>query len=309
MSMSNPAPPRQTIIGPEAQARTAPLARLGDYLQLTKPRIAVMGLVSVGVGFALGSTGELQWVLLAHALWGIGLVAVACSVLNQYVERSSDALMRRTEDRPLSAGRISAAEALAIGIVAAAAGLLWLLLFVNLLTAALSLATLLLYVVVYTPLKRISSICTTVGAIPGALPPILGWTAAGGGLDLGAFALFAVLFVWQFPHFLAIGWLHQDDYAEAGMKMLPAVPQATGWLAVMYAIALIPVSLLPERAAIAGDAYLLAAVALGLGYLAAAIRFAFEQSKETARGLLWSSLIYLPLLLLALTWDHFQLLR
>lgn len=291
------------------RVRTAAAGRLSEYLELTKPRIAVMALVSVAVGYTLAGGSDWQWLPLANALWGIGSVAVACSVLNQLLERNTDALMQRTANRPLAAGRITPGAALCFGLATGVGGLVWLLLFVNSLTALLSLATLLLYVCIYTPLKRVSSICTTVGAIPGALPPVLGWTAAGGSLDAGGFSLFAILFLWQFPHFLAIGWLHRLDYSGAGLKMLPAVPRATGVLAAVYAIALIPVSLLPERSAIAGDAYLLVAVALGLGYLAATLRFSWKQSRETARMLLWSSLVYLPLLLLALTWDHFRLLR
>ncbi len=309
MSIPSSAPTSHTTIRPGFPARGAIAERLSDYLELTKPRIAVMALISVAVGYALASTNGWQWLPLAHALCGIGLIAVACSVLNQFVERATDAQMDRTANRPLPSGRVAASEALCLGLAAAFIGLCWLLFFVNTLTAMLSLTTLLLYVAVYTPLKRFSSICTTVGAVPGALPPVLGWTAAGGSLDAGAFSLFALLFVWQFPHFLAIGWLHQVDYAEAGLKMLPPVPQATGVLAVVYAIALIPVSLLPERSAIAGDVYLLTAVLLGIGYLAAAVRFSWKQSRETARGLLFSSLVYLPLVLLALTWDHFRLLR
>ena len=191
------------------------------------------------------------------------------------------------------------------------AGTIELILFVNGLTAVLASATLLLYVAVYTPLKRRTSFCTAIGAIPGAMPPVLGWVAAGGELDAGAFALFATLFVWQFPHFLAIAGLYREQYAAAGLRMLPQTrpaPRITGWLCVGYALALIPVSLLLKDAALAGDVFALIAVVLGFGYVAFSVRFLLAESVQTARQLLWFSLVYLPALLLALTWDHWRLL-
>ena len=182
---------------------------------------------------------------------------------------------------------------------------------VNVTTALLALGTLLLYVAVYTPLKRRTSLCTAVGAIPGAMPPVLGWVAAGGALDAGAFALFATLFVWQFPHFLAIAWLYRQQYASAGLRMLPQAeprPRVTGWLCVAYALVLIPVSLLLKDAAVAGHLFALIALVLGLGYVAFSVRFLRDESVRTARQLLWFSLVYLPTLLLVLTWDHWRLL-
>lgn len=284
--------------------------RLSDYVELTKARIAVMVLISVSVGFALASGSTVPLPLLAHALFGIALVAAASSALNQFLERETDRLMPRTADRPLPSGRLSAMEVLGFGISAGVAGVVYLAFLVNWLTALLTGLTLLVYVFVYTPLKRSTSLCTAVGAIPGALPPVLGWTAAGGALNMEALSLFGILFLWQFPHFLAIGWLYREQYGRAGLKMLPfARSQVTGFLAVGYALALLPVSLLPSLCGLAGNTYFLAALILGIGYLLCAVRFMREECPRTARGLLWSSLLYLPILLFALTWDHFRLLQ
>jgi protoheme IX farnesyltransferase len=292
-------------------SRSDATPRWREFLALTKPRIAVMGLVTVTLGFMLNTTAEWSATTLGHALFGIGLVAVSCSVLNQWWERNSDRLMVRTAGRPLPSGRLLPGEVLAFGLLLGAIGLVDLIWFVNGLTALLSLATLLLYVVVYTPLKRHTSLCTTIGAIPGAMPPVLGWVAAGGELNSGTFALFATLFVWQFPHFLAIAWLYRDQYAAAGLRMLPQTrpaPRVTGWLCVGYSLALIPVSLLLKDAALAGDAFALIAVVLGMGYVGVSVRFLLTESVRTARQLVLFSLVYLPALLLALTWDHWRLL-
>ncbi len=287
------------------------IARWRDYLTLAKPRIAIMGLVTVALGFLLGSTAEWQAERLAHALFGIGLVAISCSVLNQWLERDSDRLMARTANRPLPAGRLAPNEVLVFGVLLGVVGFADLVLAVNVLTAILAFGTLLLYVAVYTPLKRQTSLCTAVGAIPGAMPPVLGWVAAGGQLDAGAFALFATLFVWQFPHFLAIAWLYRHQYASAGLRMLPqAEPRSkiTGWMCVVYALALVPVSLLLKDAALAGDLFAVVALILGFGYVGFSVRFLLDESVRTARQLIWFSLVYLPTLLLVLTWDHLRLL-
>lgn len=304
-------PPRSAGIS----ARTVLLGRLADYLELTKPRIALLVLITVTVGHLLASAGQWDVSALLHAVLGIGLVAAGSSALNQIVERKTDARMARTANRPVPTGRLSLAEASLFGLAAGGIGTLYLAVAVNALTAALAAAALLLYAAVYTPLKRTTSLCTTVGAIPGALPPVLGWTAAGGNLDHGALALFGILFLWQFPHFLAIGWLHRRDYVQAGLRMLPGSPRrtaparVTGLLALGYSLALIPVSLLPAQFGLAGRGYSLAAAALGLGFVIAAGRFLREASDRSARSLLWASLIYLPLLLMVLTWDHLRLLQ
>jgi heme o synthase len=285
-------------------------ARLADYLELTKPRISAMVLVTVTVGYTLATHGQWQWSVLLPALVGIALVASASSAWNQWYERHSDARMDRTANRPLPAGRLTGAEVLMFGLLCAVAGGVLLAMVVNVATAVLTLLTLLLYVGVYTPLKRHTSLCTAIGAIPGALPPVLGWTAGGEALDTGALALFAILFLWQFPHFLAIAWLYRQQYDGAGLKMLPRnrTTRVVGLLAVTYAAVLIPASLLPQAATLAGDLYLVAAIGLGLMYLAAAIGFAWQETRVSARRLLFASLIYLPALLLLLTFDHLRLL-
>lgn len=295
--------------------RAALTARLADYLELTKPKIAVMAMFSVAVGYALASEGPMiAWPLLP-AMFGIALVAAASSMINQWMERESDALMHRTADRPIPAGRILPGEALTFGLACGAIGTICLWFAVNQLTALLAVVTFVLYTLVYTPLKRRTSFCTAIGAIPGALPPVLGWTAAGGQLDGGAFALFCLLFLWQFPHFLAIAWLYREDYSRAGLKMLPSIVQSrqtnhvTGYLAAGYAAALIPASLLVREWGLAGSRYAIAAVCLGIGYFLMSLAFARHESRESARRLLYYSLVYLPLLLIVLTWDHWSLLR
>lgn len=293
-------------------AKSLVVSRFADYLELTKPRIATLALVTVTIGYMLGSAGEWQAIPLLHALLGIGLVAASSSAINQWWERYTDQRMKRTENRPLPAGRLSPSEVLTFGIVTGIVGVAYLIIAVNLLCAILALTTLVLYAGIYTPLKRYTSFCTAIGAIPGALPPVLGWVAATNSLSNEAFALFGILYMWQFPHFLAICWLYQDDYADAGLRMLPAMkpsPGITGWLCVAYAVALIPVSLLPSHLAMAGDRYLFVAVLLGLAYLYSAFRFLRNESATTARQLIYTSLVYLPLLLLMLTWDHWQLLQ
>lgn len=286
--------------------------RLADYAELAKPKIAVMALVTVAVGYVLAAGDTWQWPALVHSLGAIGLAAFASGALNQYLERHGDAAMTRTANRPLPAGRLAPNEVLTVGLVAAAISLAWLAWQTNLATVIATGVTLVLYLAVYTPLKRHSSLATTVGAVPGALPPVLGWLAAGGALDSAALSLFAILFLWQFPHFLAIAWLCRDDYRMAGMKMLPRAaarrPGLTGLLGILYALALLGVSAWPRTIGLAGNAYLAAAIVLGIGYLAATIRFWWNESRDTARGVLYASLIHLPLLLAAMTWDHFRLL-
>ena len=291
--------------------RTTAAVRLADYVLLTKPRISLLVLLTVSAGFALGSADGWQPLLLAHALFGIALVATSSSAFNQWLERDSDALMQRTANRPLPSGRLSPAEVFLFGFVAGVCGIGWLAAFVNPTTAVLSAVTLVLYVGVYTPLKRRTSFGTAVGAIPGAMPPVLGWAAAGAPIDAGAFSLFAVLFLWQFPHFLAIAWIYREQYARAGLKMLPArgqTPRVTGLMAVGYAVVLVPLSLFPAACGLAGNNYLLVALVLSAAYLAAAVRFATYEALRSARGLLWTSLVYLPTLLITLVWDHFSLL-
>ncbi len=285
--------------------------RLSDYVEICKPRISFFVLISVAAGFLLGGDGEFQIWTLANALLGIALVAAGSSAVNQYYERDTDAQMDRTVSRPIPSGRLAAGEVLALGIVSGIVGCVYLAAFVNPLTATLAAATYLAYTLIYTPLKRVTSLNTAVGAVPGALPPVLGWTASGGSLDFNAFMMFAILFLWQFPHFMAIAWLYRDDYRRAGLRMIPAIDRrkkVTGFVAVGYALVLLPVSLLPGRMGLAGDIYLAVALFFGAVYLWTAVRFCIDESIRTARQLLMASLAYLPAVWLAMVGEHLHLL-
>jgi heme o synthase len=281
-----------------------------DYLELAKPRISLLVLVTVAVGFLLAPAVQVDFALLCWTLVGVGAVGTASNTINQVLERKQDKLMPRTAHRPLPSGRLTVQEGWMFGILTACIGLWVLWSYVNPLTCVLTAATLTLYAFCYTPLKRRTALCTTIGAIPGALPPVLGWTAAGGSLDDQALSLFGILFLWQFPHFLAIAWLHQEQYHRAGMKMLPAGGNGNivGAIAVSHAAALLAVSLWPRSLGMAGSVYALAAVLLGAVYLWAAIMFWKESTRWRAKRLLWTSLIYLPCVLAILTWDHWRLL-
>lgn len=296
--------------------RSALWMRLADYADLTRPRIALMAMLTVTVGYSLGSAGHWNGEPLLHAVLGIALVAASSSALNQVIERVTDSLMPRTSDRPLPAGRMTVFEASVFGLGCGIGGCVYLLLFVNSLTAVLSLFTLLTYVALYTPMKRYSSLCVVVGAVAGAMPPVLGWTAAGGPLDSRALSLFAILFLWQFPHFMAIAWLYRRDYEQAGLRMAPVAfgrTRTMGLIAVVYSLVLIPVGLLPSGLAsaenLAGDVYTLAALILSIAYAMASVRFALRETIKSARELLLVSLLYLPGLLIVLTYDHFRLLQ
>ncbi|MBL6704676.1 MAG: protoheme IX farnesyltransferase [Planctomycetaceae bacterium] len=288
-----------------------PLTRFGDYLQLSKPRIAVMGMVAVAVGYFVGCEGSISTTGLMSACFGIASVAVSCSFLNQWYEQDTDRRMARTADRPVPGGRVRPLEVLAVGLLLMLAGVGWLAVAVNMLTAVLAFVTLALYVVAYTPLKRVSSLCTVIGAVSGAMPPVLGWTAAGGSLDGGALALFLLLFTWQFPHFLAIATIYRKDYESAGLRMLPLVrgdSNGAGFVGVVYASVLIPVSLMVWHQDLAGNLYLTVALMGGLVYLLSSIRFLLDQSTERAKQLVLCSIVYLPTVLLTMTWDHYRLL-
>lgn len=308
---SPPAPFASVTVTAGGTSRSAIAVRLSDYLLVVKPRISLMVLLTVSAGYYLGCRGVWDSTVLFQTLCGIALVAAGSSALNQFIERNTDALMPRTSDRPLPSGRVAPVEILAFGMATGVIGTLWLAQAVNLMTAILTASTLILYVGVYTPLKRHSALSTVVGAIPGALPPVLGWTAAGGKLDEGAAALFGVLFLWQFPHFLAIAWLYRQQYERAGLRMVPAVTRTAGvmgLLATGYAAVLIPVSLQPSLCGMAGQVYAVVALVLGLFYAGAAVQFAWRETTSGAKRLLAVSLLYLPLLLLALVGDHWRLL-
>jgi protoheme IX farnesyltransferase len=291
--------------GPSALASLR--ARANDFYELTKPRMNFLVLVTSAVGFYMGTRGAVSdWPLLLHALLGTAMAAAGASVLNQYVERDYDAHMRRTAGRPLPAGRIAPLEALVFGVALSAGGVLYLAALVNALTAVLGVVTIASYVFVYTPLKRRTSLCTVVGAVPGAIPPMMGWAAATGGLSAEAWALFGILFFWQMPHFLAIAILYQDDYAAGGFKMLPVVDEGlvvTGRQMVLYAAALVPVSLMPAGLRAAGPAYLVAAMLLGVAFLGCSVACAVCKERAAARRLFLASIIYLPLLLAAMMLD------
>jgi protoheme IX farnesyltransferase len=283
-------------------------ARLADYAELTKPRIAVLVLFTVASGALLGRTGPLDVGVLLHTLLGTGLVAAGASALNQWLERHSDALMRRTENRPLPANRLMAGEVLLFGMVLALSGLAYLAVTVRQpLTVAVAGFTFASYVFLYTPLKKKTTLNTLIGAVPGALPPVIGWTATAGTLGSEAWTLFLILFLWQVPHFLAIAWIYRDDYARAGLRMLPVLDGAgsvTSRQMLLYCLTLVPVSLMPVLYHQAGRLYAFGAVVLGLVFLRAVLGFCGEKSIPQARKVLHASLIYLPVLLALLLLDR-----
>lgn len=271
-----------------------------DYLILFKARLCGMVLITTGVGYLVASAPGIAWGRLLVVLVGTGLAAFGASALNQWLERVPDALMRRTRLRPLPAGRMSARQALTAGLAVSVAGPLVLWLGAGWLPAALALATILLYVLVYTPLKRRSTLNTAVGAISGALPPVIGWAGAGQGLGLGAGLLFALLFLWQMPHFFALAWMYRDDYARGGYKMLPVMdPQGrlTFPVTAVFALLLIPLGLIVTVAGLAGIWFALGSLALGAWWSVLSLRLARSGSDRDARRVFLASLAYLPLVL------------
>ncbi len=281
-------------------------SRAADYLELAKPRISVMVLITVAAGAIMATVGPIDWAELCQTLLGTALVATGASALNQLLERDSDALMARTEARPLPAGRLQPLE---VGIFGAAFGLLgiWYLAFSGQKLAALAAAfTFVGYVFLYTPLKRVTTLNTLIGAIPGAMPPVIGWVSVRGTIDVEIVILFLILFLWQVPHFLAIAWIYKRDYARAGLRMLPVVDDSgamTGRQMIYYCLALISVSLLPMSRGRVGLVYVASALVLGSMFLICSIIFARRPSLDHARTVLRASLIYLPLLLVLLLCD------
>ena len=281
----------------------SPSRRVGDFVMLTKPRIALMVLITVFTGFVLGARGGSNPSTLLLTMVGTGLVACGASVMNQVLEKDRDKLMRRTANRPLPAGRVGTIEASVFGGLITLAGLLMLGIGVNSLSTAVAFATWFLYVFVYTPLKPLTTLNTAIGAVPGALPPVIGWAAATGQLGVEAWSLFLIVFLWQFPHFLAIAWLHREDYARGGHRMLPLVDPTgviTGRQAAGHALALIPAGLLPTAIGLAGNVYFAGAMILGVYYLVASIQFWTNISDASARKLMKASFLYLPAILLLL---------
>ena len=284
-----------------------PRGSAADYVELVKPRITSMVMLTALVGFVMGSRGAVDFSALASVLVGTGLVAAGASALNMLLERRTDGLMRRTQNRPLPAGRLRPVEALAWGALLTLSGAVFLAWRSGPLPARVALVTWATYLFLYTPLKTRTSLSTVVGALPGALPPVIGWAAARGSIDAGAFVLFAILFLWQNPHFLSIAWIYREDYARGGLPMLPVVDPAgvvTGRQAVANALALAIVSLTPAFGGMAGPIYLAGALALGVMFTAAAVRAAVKRTPAAARGLFLASLAYLSILCTLLIVDR-----
>jgi len=283
-----------------------------DYVALTKPRITWLILMSTGVGYFFGAQkGAPGWHLLTllHTIIGTGLIASGTAALNQWYERVADGKMRRTQARPLPSGRLAAGRALAFAMAISVAGFLELWFGANPLSAILGLFTLLTYLFVYTPLKQRSPHSTTIGSIPGAMPPLIGFAAASGTLTWEAWVLFAILFLWQFPHFYAIAWMYKEDYARAGIRMLPVVEpdgKSTARRILLYSIALIPISLMPKFFAMAGNVYLYGALALGLVFVYYGLRIRTDRTRQQARRVLLASVAYLPLLFTLMLFDRPQ---
>jgi protoheme IX farnesyltransferase len=291
----------------DLRARAASLLR--DYAELTKLRVTSLIVMTAWCGYFFGAhRAGTSWFSfgLFHALFGIGLVSSGTAALNEVMEHDVDAFMRRTAQRPLPAGRMTLLHATIVGLAASIGGSIYLAVFTNPLTGLLTFLTSVVYLAAYTPLKKVSPICTFVGAFPGAMPGVLGWTAARNHLEWGTLVLFSILFVWQFPHFFSIAWLYREDYAKGGVKMLPVVEEdgrSTARRILIYSVALIPISLLPSFMGMAGRIYLVGAVVLGFALLYFGIRLAFldqplvsAPSKKRARQVLQATVIYLPLL-------------
>ncbi len=292
-------------------AQSVPVAvtpsRTTDLIALAKPRLNFLVVVSAVAGYVMagGDTHDV-WKLLWIAA-GTGLIAGGASAFNQIIEREPDALMHRTRLRPMPDGRVTTRDALLFGFVLTAIGAIALALGANLLSALVALVTLATYAAIYTPLKKRSSFATVIGAIPGALPPVIGWAAAEDALSRGAWVLFAILFLWQLPHFLAIAWMYREDYARAGFPMLPVIEpdgRSTARQAVIYALALLPVSLAPTLVGMAGPTYFVAALALSLLFVGLSLRFGLTRTVPDARRLFFGSIIYLPLIWILMIADR-----
>ncbi len=281
--------------------------RIAAFVELTKPRIAFMLVLTSAAGFYVGSAGAFNYALFVNSMVGIALLAFGVATVNQWIEQRTDAMMDRTKGRPLPSGKITGNEALVFGATQIVVAELYLLLLVNGLTAAFGLVVIVGYLLLYTPLKTKTSASTAIGAIPGAMPPLMGWTAATGEVTLAAWVLFAIIFLWQFPHFLAIAWMYREDYAKAGILMLPVVEpegKITARQIVMFAVMLLPVSLGPFFLGTSGLIYLIGAAILGIWFLVESIIMARTKTNEKARRLLMVSVIYLPLLFGLMVFDR-----
>jgi protoheme IX farnesyltransferase len=303
---------RMNVAPPSVAVETCQVHRraVGDFVELTKPRVVSMVLVTTLVGFYLGSSGTPDWWLLAATLVGTGLSAGGTLALNQYLERDADARMHRTQGRPLPSGRLQPREALLFGAVVTAVGLLALTVLVNPLSGLVTATTAITYLGLYTPMKRFTPLCGVVGAVPGALPPVTGWVAASGAFGAGAWALFAILFLWQLPHSLAIAQLYATDYARAGFRLLPIVDHdghSTERQIVVNCVALLAVGLAPTLLGLTGQLYFAVALVLGAGFLGFGVASALRPSEASARRVMLASLIYLPALLACMAWDKVPL--
>ncbi len=277
-----------------------------DYITLTKPRLNSEAVFTSLAGFTMGSSHPFQWVLLMFSLLGITAVAAGCGTLNQWMEADTDARMTRTRKRPLPSGRMRTSDAFWFGMALSVIGLLILYFEVNELTAFLGLCALVSYVVFYTPLKRITSLCTVVGAVPGAIPPMMGWAAAQNQIGPQGWTLFAILFFWQMPHFLAIAWMYREDYARAGFPMLPVIDpkgESTGLMSILYAVALLPTALLPAYLRMTGPVYFWSALVLSSAFLFYSFLLARHKTLHYAKGLFWFSITYLPVLFIVMMLD------
>jgi heme o synthase len=295
--------PAPAAIEKSAASEKSLAALLSD---LFKMRLTFLVLLTTMVGFYIGWRGPMAYALMINTVLGTALVAAGAAALNQLLEAEHDAKMRRTQSRPLPSGRMTPETVLIIGSCCSIAGLAYLALETNLLTALLGAVTLVSYVFIYTPLKRITTLNTAVGAIPGALPPLMGWTAARGGISAEGWSLFAILFFWQLPHFLAIAWMYRDEYSKAGFVMLPGVDptgERTGRQAFSHTLGLLPVSLCPFLFKLVGPVYLVGAVVLGAVFIVCAFQFARELTIRRARILFYASILYLPLLLILMVLD------
>lgn len=281
--------------------------KLAAYLELSKPRIAFMLVLTAAAGFYLGASKGFDIVLFINTIIGITLLAFGVATLNQVWERKTDALMERTANRPLPTNKVSLTEAVVFGVSLCLVSEIYIAVLVNVLTAILGLVVIVGYNLLYTPLKTKTSTSTAIGALPGALPPLMGFTASANEITLGAWSLFAILFLWQFPHFLAIAWMYKDQYAKAGIKMLPVVEPSgrlTAQQIVVFTLMLLPISLAPYFLGMSGLIYLIGASVLGIWFLYASIKAARAKSIEQARKLLLVSVLYLPLLFALMVFNH-----
>lgn len=281
--------------------------KLAAFLELTKPRIAFMLVLTSAAGFYLGSKGSFDFLLFINSMIGIVLLAFGVATLNQFIERRTDALMERTAKRPIPTNKVSPAEALIFGLILTVSAEIYLAFLVNTLTAILGLVVIVGYVLLYTPLKTKTSVSTAIGAIPGAMPPLMGWTSSANEITLGAWVLFALLFLWQFPHFLAIAWMYKDQYEKAGILMLPVVEKKgtiTATQIVTFTLMLLPISVAPYFMGFAGMIYLVGASVLGLWFLISSIQTARAKSVEQARKLLLVSVLYLPVIFALMVFNN-----